>query len=589
MRVIATAGHVDHGKSTLLRALTGMEPDRWEEERRRGLTIDLGFVWTTAPDLAFVDVPGHERFLTNMLAGVGPVPAVMFVVAADAGWQAQSREHLEVLDALGIRHGVLVVTRADLADPSAALGQAAQKLSGTGLAGVPAVAVSATTGAGLPELRDELARMAALLPGSDPDSGVRLWIDRVFTITGRGTVVTGTLGAGTVRVGDRLRMAGSDEELHVRGLHTLEHPVEQVDPPARIAINVRGRAADGLRRGDALLTPGRWLDTEIFDVRSSSADRTPPPRQVTFHTGAAAIPATVRPLGADFCRITLRRPLPLRVGDRTLLRDPGSRRIWDATVMDVRPPRLQRRGAAAHRTAQLGQVTGTPDGAALVRLHGLIRRADLIAMGVKPPAEPVTSDWVADPEHWIALGERLTRTIQDHAVRQPHDPGLSVEAARRQLDLPDRSLVEALVTGTPLRLRRGKLFAQQEVPTLPPDLRHAVDTVRAELADSPFRAPQADRLTVLGLHTRALATAHAAQLLLRITDGIVLLPDAEEQAVRILGKLPQPFTVTQARQALDTTRRVALPLLEYLDRRGRTVRIDDLHRRLREHRPPTGG
>ncbi|WP_344596192.1 selenocysteine-specific translation elongation factor [Actinomadura vinacea] len=581
MQVIATAGHVDHGKSTLLRALTGMEPDRWEEERRRGLTIDLGFVWTAEPGLAFVDVPGHERFLTNMLAGVGPVPAVLFAVAADAGWQAQSREHLEVLDALGIRHGLLAVTRADLADPAAARAQAVRELAGTGLAGLPAVAVSAVTGAGVPELRAELTRLAALLPAADPEADIRLWIDRVFTVTGRGTVVTGTLGAGTVRVGDRLRVAGGGEELRVRGLHTLKRPVERVTAPVRIAINVRGRAAGGLRRGDALLTPDRWLDDDVVDVRLTSAARTPPPRQLTFHVGAAAVPATVRPLGADFCRVTLRRPLPLRVGDRVLLRDPGDRRVLGATVMDVRPPRLRRRGAAADRAARLGRLTGTPDGAVLVRDHGLIRRADLIAMGVRPPAEPVTGDWVADPEHWAALGEGLTRTVEDHAARHPDDPGLPVEAARRLLDLPERSLVEALATGTPLRLRRGRLFAGRDVPTLPADLRRAVDEVRAELAGSPFRAPQADRLTALGLHSRALATAQAAGLLLCVADGIVLLPDAEEQAVRILGGLPQPFTVAQARQALGTTRRVALPLLQHLDRQGRTARVDDAHRRLR--------
>src|SRR5690606_11440361 len=150
MRVIATAGHVDHGKSTLLRALTGMEPDRWEEERRRGLTIDLGFVWSG--DLAFVDVPGHERFITNMLAGVGPVPAVLLVVAADEGWQVQTQEHLDIVDALGIRHGLLVVTRSDLADPAPALAEAAEKVAGTGLEGAPALAVSAVTGDGMEPL-----------------------------------------------------------------------------------------------------------------------------------------------------------------------------------------------------------------------------------------------------------------------------------------------------------------------------------------------------------------------------------------------------------------------------------------------------
>ena len=195
MQVIATAGHVDHGKSALVRALTGMEPDRWAEERSRGMTIDLGFAWLTLPSgeqLAFVDVPGHERFVPNMLAGVGPVPGVLFVVAADEGWMPQSAEHLAVLDALRIRHGLLAVTRSDLADPGPALAQAAAEIAATSLGAVESVAVSAVTGAGLPELRAALARMAAALPGPDPGAAVRVWVDRAFSITGSGTVVTGT-------------------------------------------------------------------------------------------------------------------------------------------------------------------------------------------------------------------------------------------------------------------------------------------------------------------------------------------------------------------------------------------------------------
>ncbi len=212
MHVVATAGHVDHGKSMLVRALTGMEPDRWEAERRRGMTIDLGFAWMTLPsgeEMAFVDVPGHERFITNMLAGAGPAPAVMFVVAADEGWMPQSAEHLAAIDALGVRDGVLVVTRADLADPAPALEQATLKIAGTSLGGLEAVAVSALTGQGLPDLAATLGRLAARLPQPDPDSGVRLWLDRVFAIKGSGTVVTGTLQAGTVHAGDELvLMAG---------------------------------------------------------------------------------------------------------------------------------------------------------------------------------------------------------------------------------------------------------------------------------------------------------------------------------------------------------------------------------------------
>ncbi|TKK77171.1 selenocysteine-specific translation elongation factor, partial [Herbidospora galbida] len=306
MRVIATAGHVDHGKSTLLRALTGMEPDRWEEERRRGLTIDLGYVWTE--DLAFVDVPGHERFVGNMLAGVGPVTAVLFAVAADAGWSVQSQEHLEILHALGVGRGVLAVTRSDLADPGPVLADCRDRLRGTTLADVPTTAVSAVTGHGL----DDLRALLAAIPPADPapEADVRLWIDRVFTVEGRGTVVTGTLGAGVIRVGDALRLG--DDDVRVRGLHSLNEAKAEVAAPARVAVNLRGGARP--RRGHPLVTPGRWLDVRVLDVRVSGADR--PPEHVTWHVGTAAEPARLRALGDDTVRVTLPRPLPLRVGDR---------------------------------------------------------------------------------------------------------------------------------------------------------------------------------------------------------------------------------------------------------------------------------
>ena len=207
VHVIATAGHVDHGKSMLVRTLTGMEPDRWEAEQRRGMTIDLGFAWMTLPsgeEIAFVDVPGHERFITNMLAGAGPAPGVLFVVAADEGWMPQSAEHLAAIDALGVGNGLLVVTRADLADPAPALEQATLKIADSSLGEVEAIAVSALTGQGLPELVAALGRLVARLPEPDPGGSVRLWLDRVFAIKGSGTVVTGTLQAGTVRTGDEL-------------------------------------------------------------------------------------------------------------------------------------------------------------------------------------------------------------------------------------------------------------------------------------------------------------------------------------------------------------------------------------------------
>ncbi|MEU2616653.1 SelB C-terminal domain-containing protein [Streptomyces sp. NPDC007157] len=589
MHVVATAGHVDHGKSALLRALTGMEPDRWAEERRRGMTLDLGFVWTRLPgagDVAFVDVPGHERLVGNMLAGVGPVPAVLFVVAADQGWQPQSEEHLSVLDALGVRHGVLAVTRCDLAGPDAARAEALARIARSSLGDVPGVAVSAVTGTGLDALRAALVRMTGGLPAPDLAADVRLWVDREFTVRGHGTVVTGTLGAGTVRVGDRLRLARDGRTLRVRGLECLKEPCQEAGAVARVAVNVTGPGAGELRRGDALVTPDRWLTTDVVDVRLHGDAARELPRDLTLHAGSAAVPVTVRPLGTDTARLRLAAPLPLRVGDGALLRDPGPHRVpAGITVLDVRPPRLTRRGAAAARARELAAAPGPADGAEELRRRGLIRRSELLAMGVEPPLEPVAGEWLADPAHWAALRERLAEAVEEHAARNPLEPGMPLEAARQTLGLPERGLVDALRAQSPgLRYSDGRLHGSHAGPTLPPAIEAAVAAVRADLARAPFHAPDAGRLHELGLTPKLLAAAEAAGTLLRIGQGIVLLPDADVRAAAVLARLEQPFTTSQARQALDTTRRVAVPLLEYLDRHGHTVRVDAALRRC----PATG-
>lgn len=597
MRVLATAGHVDHGKSALVRALTGMEPDRFEEERRRGLTLDLGFVWTRLPPdrehLAFVDVPGHERFVATMLAGVGPVPAVLFVVAADQGWQPQSEEHLAILDALGVRHAVLAVTRSDLADPEPVRADATARMAATSLGKVPSVAVSAVTGAGLDDLRAELARLAAALPVPPADADVRLWLDRAFTVRGHGTVVTGTLGAGTLRVGDRLVTSDGATELRVRGLQALHEERSEISGVARAAVNVHGPSDGALGRGQALLAPGRWLTTGLVDARIVGEPVDDLPRTVTLHIGTAAVPVTVRPLGPDTARLTLARPLPLRVGDRAVLREPGgSRTPCGVTVLDVRPPRLARRGAGRTRAAQLADMTGRPDGAAELRRRRLVRRSDLLAMGVPPPSAPVAGDWLADRTYWTALRERLAAEVGRYAKAHPLEPGLPTEAARHLLGLPDRALVDALADTPgepPLTSRQGRLHGPGSArPTLPPPVAAAVDAVRGDLSRAPFRAPEADRLAQLGLHRRALAAAVSAGALLKIADGIVLLPGADDRAVAVLRTLPQPFTVSEARRALDTTRRVAVPLLEFLDARGHTERVDEQRRCCRDE-PGSGG
>ncbi|WFF05308.1 selenocysteine-specific translation elongation factor [Micromonospora sp. WMMD1076] len=577
MWVVATAGHVDHGKSTLVRALTGMEPDRWAEERRRGMTIDLGFAWTTLPSggtIAFVDVPGHERFVPNMLAGIGPVPAALIVVAADEGWMPQSAEHLAALDALGVSYGLLAVTRADLADPGPAAARALAEIAATSLGAVEAVPVSAVTGAGLPELRAALDRLTARLPDPARDAPVRLWVDRAFTVRGSGTVVTGTLGGGRLRVGDELELAATGEAVRVRGLHSLGVAHTAVEAVARVAVNLRGLPRDRVGRGDALLTPGRFGRTGLLDVRLSGDPAADLPATLTLHVGSAAVPARVRPLGPDTARLRLARPLPLLIGDRALLRDPGRHHVaGGVTVLDVDPPPLRRRGAAAARAAVLAGLDGRPDLAGELRRRRLVRAGDLTRMGVPPTGTPVAGQWLADPEHWRDLGRRLTEEVARYAAEHPLAAGVPADVLRHRLDLPERALVTALLR-PPLRLRDGLVTAAPQ-GTLPDPVARAVDRVRAEYGDRPFQAPEAHHLADLGLGPREIGAAVRAGALLKLAENVVLLPGAPDDAVRVLAGLPQPFTLSAARQALGTTRRVAVPLLELLDRRGATRRLPD--------------
>ena len=581
MDVIATAGHVDHGKSALVRALTGMEPDRWAEERRRGLTIDLGFAWTTLPSgrrLAVVDVPGHERFVGNMLAGVGSVPAALVVVAADDGWSAQTAEHVAVLDALGVRHALLAVTKADVADPAPVLVDAAGRLAATSMGQVPAIAVSALTGAGLPELVTALEALLADLPVPDPAAPVRLWIDRAFTIRGAGTVVTGTLAAGAVAPGDRLQLG--DREVTVRGVQSLGEPVERATATARVALNLRGVAVDELSRGDALLTPSAFRASDVVDVTLTVPPDERLPAEPVVHVGSATVVARLRPLDGAVVRLRLASALPLRIGDRLLLRDPGSRRVMGADVLDVDPPELRRRGAARQRAAELAtRPTGTAGASAELARRRIVRHDDFVAMGWPVPLDAtVQGPWLMAGGLADELAARVPQVVTRYRQLRPLEPGPPADVLRRALDLPDAELLSAVVR-SPFVLRDGRVV--DAAAALPDAVQRAVDEIRARLSADPFAAPEAPELAAAGLGVRELAAAVRSGQLVRIADGVYLAPGVELVARDRLTDLGDTFTLSQARQAWGTSRRVAVPLMEWLDARGVTVRLPDNSRRLR--------
>ncbi len=576
MFVIATAGHVDHGKSTLVRALTGMEPDRWAEERRRGMTIDLGYAWTTLPQgptLAFVDVPGHERFIGNMLAGLGPVPAVLMVVGADEGWREQSAEHLAAIDALGLQHGLLAVTRSDLADPAVAEAAALQHIADSSLGQVRAVRVSGLTEMGLPELRSALASMVAELPTPRTDGRVRLWVDRSFTIRGSGTVVTGTLGAGALEVGDTLQWAGG--QARIRALQSLGRSLDRVEAVARVAVNLRGVPPEALTRGTALLTPGGWTPTSVVEARTRTPTDSLPSRAVV-HLGSGAFPVTIRPLAPNVVRLTLSSPLPLEPGDRGILRDPGKGRLAGGfVVLDTAPPALRLRGSAARRGAELAAHAAAPPLVEQVRRRGAVRAAELRLLGVDPdqPAEVLRRNgWLIDPGIFSRWVTQLSAQVKQHDERTPMNPGLPSPVAARSIGLPDVTLLPDIAQQAGLSVVDGKVGRPGVRPLLGA-AEAGIAQLEKRLAADPFAAPERGDLQSVRIGRAELAAAEAAGRVLRLTDDLVLLPGAPALARKILGGLPQPFTTSAARAALGTTRRVAIPLLEHLDKLGWTRQL----------------
>ncbi|MCK6159971.1 selenocysteine-specific translation elongation factor [Corynebacterium simulans] len=593
MYVVATAGHVDHGKSTLARALTGMDPDRWEEEKRRGLTIDLGFVWTHLPsgaDVAFVDVPGHERFLGNMLAGLGPAPVVLFVVAADEGWQAQSTDHRDAIAALGISHGVVALTRADRADDQRrrdVRAEVGRQLAGTALADAAIIEVSAKTGEGIEKLRAELDTVLAAAPAPDAERRVRLWVDRSFSVKGAGTVVTGTLGAGSIAVGDRLELLSGGElvPVEVRGLHSENTAVVSAQPVTRVAVNLRGVEAEAISRGDSLLSPSTWRVTQEFDVRRVSGESlSDVVQELIAHTGTAGVEARVRPLSGDFARIRLSAPLALQLGDRFVLRGPGARHVLAGVeIVDLVPPALRRRGAAARRAEELAQLEDYRNPAQGLRHRGYVLLSELEQDGYETSAPP--AGVIAFNKWWITARQvgqwkqALNDAVQEHMAAKPLSVGLPRGAARDVLGVEEDSLLNLAVAAAKLESAEGVIRLPGAAVNLG-EAEAGVAELERRLKREPFAAPEAADLRELGLGNKELAAAERAGRLLRLKDGVVLLPAAVAEARTRLQGIEQPFSTSQARQALCTTRRVAIPLLEQLDAKGITRRLDGSLREL---------
>ena len=561
MRLVATAGHVDHGKSTLVRTLTGTDPDRWEEEKRRGLTIDLGFARMTLPDgneIEFIDVPGHVRFVRNMIAGVGSVRSALFVVAANEGWKPQSEEHLRILELVGVRNGVVVLTKASTVDDDALLAvrdRLAERLTGTFLADAPVTDCDALAGRGI----DDLITALAALPDDEPSPArdrPRLWVDRSFSMRGSGTVVTGTLAGGALSIDESLDVLPTGDRVRVRAIQSHGRSRDRAEPGRRIALNLVGVAHGDVARGAAVVRASQWAPTTTFDASLRVLDGVghPVTRRGAYlaYIGSGEHAVRVRLLGTaelqpgeeGLARIHLPLALPLLPGDRFVIRDAGrGETTGGGAVLDVAPV-LPASAAAPDRSVER-----------VIRERGWVDVADLERLtGVEVPA--VVGRWAVSPE--------------------------ALESARA-------SLVELADRGAPIseldERHRQLAAAMEEVVVVDGVLAPAGGAPAASLQDHPYlRALLANPFTPPSPAEAGCPSSEVSKLVRAGSvverDGVYFAAEAVAEAARrvatLLAAAPQGVTASAVREALGTSRKYAIPLLEHLDATGVTRRRGDV-------------
>lgn len=638
--IIGTAGHIDHGKTALVGALTGVDTDRLKEEKARGISIDLGFAYlpTEAGTLGFIDVPGHEKFIHTMLAGASGIDFALLVIACDDGVMPQTSEHLALIDLLGISRGVVALTKADLADDlrrAEVTGEIAALLEGTALAGAPVLPVSAHSGEGVDRLRAHLIEAARAFAARPAQGRFRLAVDRSFTLAGAGTIVTGTVLSGRVRVGDPLLVSPDGRPARLRSLHAQNRKAEEGRAGERCALNLAGEAisAEAIRRGDMVLDPTLHAPTERIDATITVLAGEPKPLgawfPVRFHHGASEVGARLVPLSAEalapgasgLVQIVLERPIAAAVGDRYVIRDTSAQRsLGGGRLIDLRPPARKRR--APERLAQLGALSETDPDAAVAGLLAVAPwHLDLTAfardraLAADAPSEIATRLGlvaltaggtlpVLAPERWALYGEALVAELARFHEASPDLPGMGAEKLRLAL-LPRLArpvFTEALhrlaETGALVREGAWVRLPGHEVRLTASDER-LWESLAPQLAGpARFRPPRVRDL--------AASTGEAESEIRRLMKLLARMGKVDEVAHDHFFLRPALAEMVAMASALSTAapgrefpasafrdrieqgghavgRKVAIQILEFLDRHGVTLRRGDL-RRINRHR-----
>ena len=632
MRVIGTAGHVDHGKSRLVEALTGIDPDRLKEEKEREMTIDLGFAWLTLPSgepVGIVDVPGHRDFIENMLAGVGGIDAALFVVAADEGVMPQTREHLAILDLLGVRNGVVALTKTDLVEDEEWLElvqlDVAELLEDTVLADAPMVPVSVRTGQGLQTLLEELDKLMENVPPRSNLGRPRLPVDRVFTIAGFGTVMTGTLIDGHLQVGQEVEVLPQGLKARVRGLQTHQEKIERAVPGSRVAINLTGVSKDEVQRGDVVTIPGWLKPTTLVDVRLRYLASAPRPLRhnapLKFFSGSAEVMARARlldseaipPGGESWVQLRLAEPVALVRGDRFIVRQPSPAiTVGGGQVIDPHPRRRHRRfrSEVIARLATLAR--GSPAEILLqsletnqpCQLRELVKRSGLAAEEAGQALQelldsnqalildsriekiPDTQYLVASNPYlisaagWEKLSDKLIIALRDYHRRHPLRQGMPREELKSQLRLSTKILNEVAsraVSEGKLVDEEATLRLREHQVTFSADQERQVQELLAVFRKNPYTTPSvADSEAVVG--TEVLNALIQQGKLVQVSEDVLFLRETYEELVkRVIEHIKErgSITVAQVRDMFTASRKYALALMEHLDERRVTKRVGD--------------
>lgn len=619
MRVIGTAGHVDHGKSTLVNALTGMNPDRLKEEQEREMTIDLGFAWMTLPSgeqVSLVDVPGHEAFIKNMLAGVGGIDAALLVVAADEGIMPQTREHLAILDLLRVKGGVVALTKVDLATEPGWLdlveGEIMRSLEGTVLAGAALVPVSAKTGQGLDQLKQELDRALDRVDERGDQGKPRLPIDRVFSISGFGTVVTGTLTDGALEVGEEVEIAPAGVRARIRGIQTNKSKLTHASPGARTALNLVGVATDQVRRGDTVILPATYNPTQAVDARVEWLRSCPKSLQhnqtLDLFAFASEVSARVRLLQADelspgetaWAQLVLSKPMILAKGDRFILRYPSpSITVGGGQVVEPHPSARHKRGRPEVIATLERLEGGTPTEIILqyFETKGVVERKGTISSGLAPGATEEAIRHLLEASDLIEVGRDHSQflmsrawwsrwrthvgSILDGYHRQfPLRVGMPREELKSRLNLTSRiydALLQKAASDNLLQFSDKAVWKASHQVEFDASLADRVNDLMLDLERAPFMPPSLDE-AVAKVGPEALSALIEKGRIEKISEQVIMTPQAfETMRDWTVGAIKERGQVTagELRDRFNTSRKYAIALLEYLDQKRVTKRVGD--------------